>query len=250
MTMKKLQNYIIISVLFFCFQTNATNYNNDIRLPFYQSEKYLLLKDKGIPLKIGYLKRIKGPKCLTNFPIHQGQEQIIVLKPTKNTIINNIIEKIEFPLAKSKFYNKTDKLYKNVYVLAKIRIYTIENDLPGKEIFSSEPIAFLMHKKGFISVNIAKKEIVLPKEGLCFGIEMVGKVNENGETVEDKKVHARPFLTSQPSDDYSAVTYYRTNRNDNQVEYYSINDGMKRIPDYNCSVQDYNLAIGLVFRNP
>jgi len=247
--MKKKRIYIIIGVLFFYFQTNAIAYNGDIRLAFYRGEECLFYKDKKSPspnVKIGYLKRIKGPKCLNNHPIFQGQEQIIVLKPTNNEIINNIIQKVEFPLAKSKFYNKTDKLYKNVPIFVRINIYIIEDNLPGAKIFSSEPIVFLMPKKGFISVDIAEKEIVLPKEGLCFGIEIIGKMDENGKTIEDKKVHARPLLTDQLSSDYSAATY-STGRNYNQAKYHSINDSMKLIPDIpKCSIENFNIAIGLV----
>jgi|GEM_PF-1813718 len=256
--MKKIQINIIIGVLFFYSQTNVIAYNDCVRSPFYQNEEYLFYKDKEPPfLKIGYLKHIKGVKCFNNLPLYQGQEQVIVLKPVNNAIINSFVQKVEFPFGKSKFYNKTDRLYKNVHVFVKINIYNVEDNLPGKKIFSSEPVAFLMSKKGSVSVDIAEKGVILPQEGLCFGIEMIGEMDENGETIENERVHARPLLTAQSLEDYSTITYrtntYRTNRidSDSQVKYRSINDSMGIVPDLpKCTIENFNLAIGIVLRKP
>jgi len=131
--MKKLIIYMVISVLFVFFQAHVYDYDN-VPLSSNQNDEIPFLQ------KIGYLKHIKGTKCFNNIPLHQKQEQIIVLKPTNKEIINSIIEKVEFPLRKAKYYNKNDKLYKNTFVNARINIYSIENDLPVKKIFSSEPI--------------------------------------------------------------------------------------------------------------
>jgi len=193
--------------------------------------------------KIGYLKKTKYSIGL----LSSKEENIIVIVPTNSAIIDNYIEKVEFPLNKFKLYNKKDKLYKNVPAVIRINIYTVENNLPKERIFSSKPIKFIMSEKEVISVDISEEMIKLPKNGLSFGIEMIGRVNNNGEFIEEN-AHTRPIFTDQLSKDYKAVTY-RTSLKEKE-EYYPVNDInpylMRDIKKY--KPQNYNLAIGLVIK--
>jgi len=199
-------------------------------------------------IKIGYLKSVKSAECFNNLPLGVNDEQVIVVNPINKDITNKIIEKVSFPIGKFKFYNKTDKLYKNIPMFARINVYTVENDLPGEKIFSSDPITFLISKKGNILVDISEKEIIFPKEGLCFGIEMIGKIDENGKIINNEKIFTRPILTNQSSEYYTAVSYIVATSTDGQKEYHSIDDIIKNIPDIDCPNQNYNLAIGLVIK--
>jgi len=195
--------------------------------------------------KIGYLKKSKYSVGLLSPKV----ENIIVIMPTNSAITGSFVEKIEFPLDKFKLYNKKDKLYKNTPAVVRINIYTVKNNLPKEQIFSSKPIKFIMSDKEIVSVDVSNEMIKLPKEGLCFGIEMIGKIDENGEFVEEN-AYTRPIFTHQSSKDYEAVTYRTNSILKKEEEYYPVND----INPYltrdikNYKPQDYNLAIGLTIR--
>src|SRR5690606_7354005 len=120
--------------------------------------------------KIGYLKKAKPIRSL---PLSPKNEFVIKIIP-KSDYVNSYIEIVEFPLAKVKNYNETDKLYKNAPAVVRVNIYTVKNELPYQKIFSSEPIKFIMSDKEMITVDISREMIQLPEEGLCFGIEMIG----------------------------------------------------------------------------
>lgn len=195
--------------------------------------------------KIGYLKKSKYSIGL----LSSKGEDIIVITPTNSAITGNYIEKIEFPLNKFKLHNKKDKLYKNAPAVVRINIYTVENNLPKEKIFSSEPVKFIMSDKEMISVDVSEEMIQLPENGLCFGIEMIGRVDSNGEFVEEN-AHTRPIFTDQSSKDYKAITYRTNSILKKKEEYYPVNNInpylMRDIKNY--KPQDFNLAIGLTIR--
>lgn len=208
----------------------------------YNIEEVTITNNKNPPKKIGYLKN-SMKKCGTSLPLSPKGEQIIVLTPTNKDIIDSYIEKVEFPLDKVKHYNKTDKLYKNAPAVVRINIYTVENNLPKQQIFSSKPIKFIMSDKEIVSVDVSEEMIKIPEQGLSFGIEMIGRINENGEFVEENS-YTRPLLTNQSSKDYKAVTYRTNSILKKESEYYPMND----INQHSIckETQDYNLAIGLI----
>jgi len=208
----------------------------------YNIEEVTVTNSRNPAKKIGYLKNTMK-KCGTSIPLSPKSEQIVVLTPTNKDIIDSFIEKIEIPLNKVKHYNKTDKLYKNAPAVVRINIYTVENNLPKEQIFSSKPIKFIMSDKEIVSVDVSNEMIKLPKEGLCFGIEMIGRIDKNGEFVEENS-YTRPLLTNQSSKDYKAVTYRTNSILKKKEEYYAMND----INQYSIckETQDYNLAIGLL----
>lgn len=214
----------------------------------YNIEEITITNSKNPLEKIGFLKS-KGIKNIKSTPLSPKSEQIIVLTPINTDIIDSYIEKVEFPLNKVKHYNKTDKLYKNAPAVVRINIYTSENNLPKEKIFSSKPIKFIMSDKEVVSVDVSEEMIQLNEKGLCFGIEMIGRINENGEFVEENS-YARPLLTNQTSKDYKAVTYMTNSILKKESEYYPVNDInqhlMRDIKNY--KYQDYNLAIGLTIR--
>src|SRR5690606_28125927 len=142
---------------------------------------------------------------------------------------------VEFPLRKIKFYNETDKLFKNAPAVVRVNIYTTKNKLPDQKIFSSEPIKFIMSNKELIKVDISSEMIRFSEEGLCFGIEMIGRVNQDGEFVEENS-YARPLLTNQSSKDYKAITYLTNSILKQTQTYHPINN----INEYSsCKPQDY-----------
>lgn len=214
----------------------------------YNIEEVTITNSKNSLEKIGFLKS-KGIKNIKSTPLNPKSEQIIVVLPINETIINSYVENIEFPLNKVKHYNKTDRLYKNAPAVIRINVYTVENNLPKEKIFSSEPIKFIMSNKEIVSVDVSEKMIILPEQGLSFGIEMIGRINDNGEFVEEKS-YARPLLTNQSSKDYKAVTYLTNSILKKEEEYYPVNNInpylMRDIKNY--KPQDYNLAIGLTIR--
>lgn len=203
------------------------------------------ITNNNVPLqKIGFLKRAK---LLYSLPISPKTELVICIVPVEKHV-NSYVETIEFPLRKIKFYNDTDKLYKNVPAVVRVNIYTVKNKLPDQKIFSSEPIKFIMSNKELIKVDISREMIQLPQEGLCFGIEMIGRVNQDGEFVEENS-YAQPIFTDNESPDYTAQTYHnaflgKDNLYDMNV---SFNREISRIVK-NHTYKNYNLAIGLTLR--
>src|SRR5690554_1751918 len=162
------------------------------------------ITNHNVPLyKIGYLKRAK---LLYSLPIPPKTELVICITPIEKHI-NSYIETVEFPLRKIKFYNETDKLYKNVPAVVRVNIYTTKNKLPDQKIFSSEPIKFIMSNKELIKVDTSSEMIQFPEEGLCFGIEMIGRISQDGEFVEENS-YAEPIFTDKNSPDYTAQTYH------------------------------------------
>src|SRR5690606_11365544 len=203
------------------------------------------ITNNNVPLqKIGFLKRAK---LLYSLPISHKTELVICIVPVEKHV-NSYVETIEFPLRKIKFYNDTDKLYKNVPAVVRVNIYTVKNKLPDQKIFSSEPIKFIMSNKELIKVDISREMIQFPKEGLCFGIEMIGRINPDGEFVEENS-YASAIFTDKDSPDYTAQTYYNSflgkdNFYDKSISY---NREMSRLVK-NHTYKNYNLAIGLTLR--
>lgn len=183
---------------------------------------------------------------MASFPLQPKKEMIIYLFP-KPEYANSYIEQIEFPLNRVKYYNEKDKLYKNTPAVVRINIYTIENNLPKEKIFSSKPLKFIMSEREKITLDISDEIIQLSEKGLCFGLEMIGRINESGEFIEENS-STRPILTDEQSKEYEAVTYLTDLKKENG--FYPLNDVNKKLAKdiKNYKSQDYNLAIGLVIR--
>lgn len=204
------------------------------------------ITNHNVPLqKIGYLKRAK---LLYSLPIPPKTELVICITPIEKHI-NSYIETVEFPLRKIKFYNETDKLYKNVPAVVRVNIYTTKNKLPDQKIFSSEPIKFIMSNKELIKVDISSEMIRFSEEGLCFGIEMIGRISQDGEFVEENS-YAEPIFTDKNSSDYTAQTYHNVFLGNDNL--YDMNDffneqAFKILKKH--TYRNYNLAIGLTLKN-
>lgn len=204
------------------------------------------ITNHNVPLqKIGYLKRAK---LLYSLPIPPKTELVICITPIEKHI-NSYIETVEFPLRKIKFYNETDKLYKNVPAVVRVNIYTTKNKLPDQKIFSSEPIKFIMSNKELIKVDISSEMIRFSEEGLCFGIEMIGRISQDGEFVEENS-YAEPIFTDKNSPDYTAQTYHNVFLGNDNL--YDMNDffneqAFKILKKH--TYRNYNLAIGLTLKN-
>lgn len=212
--------------------------------PFELQEVIITNQDNRL-YKIGYLKRAK---LLYSYPVQPKTELVICITPIEKHI-NSYIETIEFPLRKIKFYNDTDKLYKNVPAVVRVNIYTVKNKLPDQKIFSSEPIKFIMSNKELIKVDISSEMIRFSEEGLCFGIEMIGRVNQDGEFVEENS-YVEPIFTDKNSPDYTAQTYHNVFLGNDNL--YDMNDffneqAFKILKKH--TYRNYNLAIGLTLKN-
>lgn len=210
----------------------------------FEIEEIIISNQKKSLQKIGFLKN-KGLLNLKNLPLGPKAEIIIVIIPSAS-ITNSYIEKIEFPLDKIKHHNRDDKFYKNVPAVARINIYTTKNNFPKQKIYSSEPLKFIMSDKEKISIDISDQNIQFTENGLSIGIEMIGRVNDKGEFVEEKS-QIRPRLTNIKTKDYQATTYLSDPISKETNEYYpinSINEHWTRDVN-NSKPQDYNLAIGL-----
>lgn len=240
--------YKSVSVSFMGYEDFASEIRNLNDTIFLKPKTFLLDKvsitnNENTFHKVGFLKHTMK-KCITDLPLSPKKEQLIVIIPTNDDIIDSYLEKIEFPLYKIKHFNERDKLYKNAPAVLRINIYTVKDDLPDQKIFSSEPIKFIMSNKELIQLNISDEMIQLSQEGLCFGIEMIGRVNQDGEFIEENS-YARPLLTNQSSKDYKAITYLTNSILKKTKDYHPINN----INEYSyCKPQDYNLAIGLTLR--
>lgn len=204
------------------------------------------ITNHNVPLqKIGYLKRAK---LLYSLPIPPKTELVICITPIEKHI-NSYIETVEFPLRKIKFYNETDKLFKNAPAVVRINIYTVKNKLPNQKVFSSEPIKFIMSDKELITADISREMIQFPEEGLCFGIEMIGRINQDGEFVEENS-YVEPIFTDKNSPDYTAQTYHNVFLGNDNL--YDMNDffneqAFKILKKH--TYRNYNLAIGLTLKN-
>jgi len=186
---------------------------------------------------------LKTSKYSASLPISPNQEIITCAFP-KEQITSSYLQKIIIPINKIKHYNKTDKLYKNARAMFRLNIYTLQNTLPYEKIFSSKPVEFIMSEREKVSIDVSDQMINLPKEGLAFGIEMLGRVDLQGNIIPEN-AFLRPLLTDLQSPDYKAVTYIRdVFQPENFTAINSVNEHLARdIKNY--KPQDYNLAIGL-----
>lgn len=191
--------------------------------------------------KIGFLNH---SATMSNYPVNPKNEILICIY-SDNKYVGSYIQSIYIPLNKIKHYNKTDKLYKNAPGVFRINIYEIENNLPGNKIYNSKPIKFIMSEREKIEFDLSDNMIMLPKEGLAFGLEMIGRVDNNGNFIEDNS-YMRPLLTDIVSPDYSAITYKREIFS-KENKFYPINEVNQYLARdlKNYKYKDYNLAIGL-----
>lgn len=208
-------------------------------------QEVIITNQDAILYKMGFLKKAK---LLYSLPIRPKTELVICITPNEKHI-NSYVETVEFPLRKIKFYNETDKLYKNVPAVVRVNIYTTKNKLPDQKIFSSEPIKFIMSNKELIKVDISSEMIRFSEEGLCFGIEMIGRISQDGEFVEENS-YAEPIFTDKNSPDYTAQTYHNVFLGNDNL--YDMNDffneqAFKILKKH--TYRNYNLAIGLTLKN-
>lgn len=130
--------------------------------------------------------------------------------------------------------------------IVRINIYTTDaHNLPKDKIYSSAPIRYLPSKDKLITVYLKDEAIQITESGLCFGLEYIGMIYENGK-FSSLLSYLRPVIIEEPSTDYQAVTYLTNSAFKRKNYFYPINDSFNDIKDSrNTSPQNYNLAISL-----
>ncbi|TQD39284.1 hypothetical protein [Haloflavibacter putidus] len=124
--------------------------------------------------------------------------------------MENFVKKIKFSFdenskALQKYlkrkYNISPENQRNI--LARVNVY----QTPKDKIFSSKPLNIKSGTKEIISVSLQNKLVKLKKQGLYFGIEIIGLANSNYNN--DSRIRLRPQLTGKTSEFYDATTYIR-----------------------------------------
>ena len=155
------------------------------------------------------IEPLKMDRYFSSLPLKPKREIIISLKPNaknEGLYIRNIV----FPLGKIKHFNKTDTLYKNAVGVFRLNIYINNHDgLPKQAVFTSEPIEFIMSKKEKITIDISQENVQFPQEGLSFGLEMIGRLDDAGNASKENS-YIRPKITSQSLKGFEANTYLRS----------------------------------------
>ena len=136
-----------------------------------------------------------------------------------------------------KSYNILKKNNEGLNGICKINIYKVKNNLPNEIIFSSGGIVFNMNKKQEIEVDVSNKFIEFNDEGLCIGLEMIGRLNSKNEIEYDNHAQLMIAFTSKLTPDFKSITYHKSIFSDTD-EFSDIN---KIYP----SNKNYNLAIGM-----
>ena len=131
---------------------------------------------------------LKTSKYSASLPISPNQEIITCAFP-KEQITGSYLQKIIIPINKIKHYNKTDKLYKNARAMFRLNIYSLRDVMPDEKLFASEPVEFIMSDREKVTVDVSDQMLTLSQEGLAFGIEMLGRVDPQG--------NIRIFLTTK-----------------------------------------------------
>lgn len=233
--------YISISYLSYYELNAAKNTISDtIYLrPLTYTMEPINVSTRKIVKKIGVVKQSKRFK---NLSFSGCDELIVFLRPTRADIIDGFIDKVEIPLNK----DKSESLYQSVTSIVRINIYTTDaHNLPKDKIYSSAPIRYLPSKDKLITVDLKDEAIQINEIGLCFGLEYIGMIDENGE-IRTLLSHLRPVITEETSTDYQAVTYLTNSAFKRKKYFYPINNSFNDIKDSrNTSPQNYNLAISL-----
>lgn len=198
-------------------------------------------------IKIGFLEK---DKRISSIPIKPKNEMLIKVIPDIK-YFDYSIYKITIPLNKIKHYNKKDKLYKNTEAIFRLNIYIQNDENTLRKIYQSSDIGFIMSEKESISIDLKNEKIELHENGIYIGIEMIGKMNKDGEFTEEES-YIRPLITSKVSNDYESNTYLKSPFNNNIKDMTNINKFnehfSKDLKKYNPNI--LNLAIGLTLYKP
>ncbi len=195
--------------------------------------------------RVKRIKPLKPSRIFPNILLQPYRELIMVIKPN-NKVVDAHIESISllFDKMKEKHIKKT-----NFKTYIRINIYQMTNNIlestNNHAIYSSAPIAVDLYNKDKIVLDISSESIYFKKEGLIFGIEMIGNLNTDKKFVLNGQ-YIRPKITPKKSQYYTAVTYIKYNLSDN-VKIEPINDILnKGFAGFGKKSIERNLSIGFV----
>ncbi|GLB52017.1 hypothetical protein NBRC110019_10560 [Neptunitalea chrysea] len=152
---------------------------------------------------------LKTPNSIGNWPSFMGNEIVTYFTP-KQLPKNAFFKSISIKFAKIiELKNMED--VDNLRNIVRLNIYTLENDIPTDRIYSSDPVQIDFINQVERKFAIEKEFIKIPKEGICFGIEILGTYNVQKDAfVKVSNAIIRPVLTHKTSDLYNAQSYIKS----------------------------------------
>ncbi|MEX2349778.1 MAG: hypothetical protein WD554_02765 [Flavobacteriaceae bacterium] len=196
------------------------------------------------------LKPLRSSRKFKSYILAMAWENVIVLHPNKE-ILDFFVDEVTIPFNKRNKSTKQDYL-EGTKAFVRINIYEVENNMPSKQTYSSNPIEIHAQDKDEIKLDLSDLFIKLSEKGVSFGIEFLGFYDDNDNLIKSDdgtRQYIRTSLTEKASKSYTATTYikniFREEATFKPLNYFINNYHPGGIKDY-----DHNLRIGLKLSSP
>jgi len=96
----------------------------------------------------------------------------------------------------------------------KIRIYTNENDRPGKDILTENLVKQLKKKQKKLQVDVSNYNITIPREGVFIGFDFMGYLDDSNSFLpysrDNRPLNLRVAFTEAQPDNVSFIKFFGT----------------------------------------
>jgi hypothetical protein len=196
------------------------------------------------------LKPLRSSRKFKSFILDMAWENIIVLHPNKE-ILDFFVDEVTVPFQKMDRWTKKDYL-EGTKAFVRINIYEVENNMPSKQIYSSDPIEIHAQDKDEIKLDISELFIQLNEKGLSFGFEFLGYYDDNENPIKSDdgtRQYVGTSLTEKTSKLYTATTYIK-NIFGEEATFKPLNYFINSYHPGGIKDYDHNLRIGLKLSSP
>ncbi len=152
-------------------------------------------------------KKIIRTKNYGNMLLRKKEEIVSCVIPSEK-LIGYDINKVSFSFQKLT-WTRRENILKTQTALIRVNVYDVLNNKPNNLLFTSKIIKINALYKDLLTVNLEDELLTFNKEGLAFGIEYIGNIDNTGNFCNTKRLHLRPRLSKNKSNYFKAITFLR-----------------------------------------
>ncbi|WP_299667696.1 carboxypeptidase-like regulatory domain-containing protein [uncultured Polaribacter sp.] len=190
-------------------------------------------KNKHKEKTIGFVKKKKN----LSWFIKPKTELTTLIKYSKK-INNSEIKKIVLPIGKKTLVKNKKLSFNNIF---RVNLYSNINNKPGVSLLKKPVIISInQDSKDIIEINVEKFGVNFPVEGVFVAVEMIGKLDINGNVLNETKNILPAFMfTDKKRKNIISSSFIKTVFGNNK--WIKIDEYYKNVPD----ISKYNMAVSL-----
>lgn len=199
-------------------------------------DEIIVRENKYKEITIGFVKK---KKTLSWF-IKPKTELATLIKYSKK-INDSEIKKIFIPIGKKTLSKNKETLNSSFNNIFRVSLYSNVNNEPGIPLLEKPIIVKVnQNSKEIIEINVEKLNIDFSLEGIFVAVEMIGKLDDNGNVIDDSKNILPAFMfTDKKRKNIISTSFIKTVFGNNK--WIKIDEYYKDVP----VISKYNMAVSL-----